>query len=92
MSKLKDLTLHEKECEFARMVCDKQECLLNQKEKKNTTHLDDCPYAVIVCPQCNKQMRRLESVEHDCVRWLLSVVDGLTVRNEVQGEEITELH
>ena len=37
-------------------------------------------------------MRRLEQVEHDCVRWLTSVIDTLTVQNDVQAEEITELH
>lgn len=52
----------------------------------------DCPYAVTQCAKCNKQMRRIEQANHDCVKWLQSVIDNLTVQNEVQNDEIMGLH
>lgn len=34
----------------------------------------------------------MEQPTHDCVKWLQSVVENLTVQNEVQNEEIMALH
>jgi hypothetical protein len=60
MSRFRDLELHEKTCEFAKMACDKSSCIQTQKQTKSANHQPDCPFAIIVCDKCKKQMRRIE--------------------------------
>ena len=54
--------------------------------------MPDCPYAVVQCARCKKEMRRLEQASHDCVKWLQSLVDNLSIQNQEQNEEILQLH
>lgn len=31
-------------------------------------------------------------VNHDCAKWLLSIIENLNIQNDIQSEEIAELH
>lgn len=54
LSRMIDLDLHERQCEFTKMACDKAQCIETQKATKSASHMADCPYAIIVCPHCDK--------------------------------------
>lgn len=63
--KYEEIELHEKSCEFKRLLCPFEGCELSVLAVDYKSHCETCPHEVLKCPHCSKSLKRGEMVEHE---------------------------